>query len=1830
MFKILAILAATSLCAITEPRYLDLTPEKPSIELIADYSLHENDNLYELRLAPIDMVKDQKLFLIIESENPDFNLSVLNGDKSHKQKDAVVMDIPTFTGNIGLVMSETYFNSQLDFFRTTGRLRFMIVNKAMQGKMDYKIKIQIGDKATLEMDRIYTTRVDYMLNDFSIDLIYDGIRHPDLQKLRFQLTSVKQKQDYSMSASLTHGSSTFMLNPIFKKMVGGVLSGSNLPICKDAQCVYTLSIHVEKVKTLNIESYLISDIERLSINHYEDYYDRVYSGNVTTTYLLPYESSMADMDISISLIPVTGTSGLYANAQSLPTALTKYNWIEMGQLAKRITIKWEELKDMKANGSDIYISVNCDKPGEYLLKIDAHEAGYRGRLTSGVIEAGFVKYQELSNYLYTFEVFESQDITFDVKMAVFTGEANLYLKQCSAFADCKLTEDNIKDTSVTAVENNHNTKTIKKSFRCQHRPKAASTLCEFIVAIKGIENHGTHYDVSVQESKFHRLIMPGHPLNINLNPEEASYLKFSYPKSKAGTSLYLSVEPIWGDFSLYISKKVEYPTADNASHVEDFHTAKTGLYNSSKMISITKDLIDDFSIQGLYYISIAAKTSCSLNLKFFDKSESELMLHTLTAGSQVRGEIGKSTEIVYYTIKLSLNEEQASTVTINLTPLKGSYIMFANRNGKLPTADNPDLTSDSNHLELSYREYDQSKDEYIIGVQLTSKFVSEDERYQFLISFTYSNKPLMMNPGIISAHTVRESNYFLIEVTKEMTNLLVVKGITDGYNINLCGKFASSERIEHPDECEYSAVEKKVSLYVNNNDIKAACTKRWEGGKCFLQLTVKGNTSQKFTLGYTFNEHPFQLVKDLIVNGPIVTKSDFSINYVYHAEPSQPVGIYFNSKGRNLNIFTKIVKSEDFDDKTDVDFPNPASYDQDHLLKTGYITNIYYDASVVGMYGSSPEILISVRMNGGSDGNEPVDPNHAFILQSSLEGKEILRTETHTELVEEEEWNYYTFYNNGNSGSLRLYISTNVATKLEVGLSRNKQSRPPFTNKPLISQVGIGSVILDVTVDDLKKDSNTKSQGLKGYFTLSVKSSSTCNVNIFWNNKEDLNYLELTPNQPSTMFLDKGKKLYFSTFVKDTESKSEKNRGNVAIYIKSSVRADIFVIKSLTGSLDAPSASNYTWKSTISHAGGISVLKIPASDPNYCIECTYIGFVDTLQNGQITLLVDVEHENMPIALSPGINFPFQLSAKSQKLFRLYNPDSSIMGMTISMLSGYVDIYISSTADVSTTSYKEKFSLENNTASNKSLVISPSKYDITTAHEYFVLVVNARIDPSSFMLSVSKNSDRTPIEVGISKFVTLAPQESTDFFYTPNKEENVFEVKLEIKQVVDDKYIDDVLRDLIKYIDVYTLSSTGEKHLLKSKSSSVYNNIIRIQFDITSNTQATFLLHLYNPVDSSVSLTVEMTHAGYKLMSLNNYTVDHIEGKDSLIYEAYSIPEKFLFVDLRICLGDVKISFYQSDYENINKDQPVEYKTIKDANSFIHYIKLDSRKAFLKLENYDSDLSVYELNLFNEHDLDTDPYSEIVQGDGGKITVETDNNIVRFKPVRLNAKYREGFQHMIEYTVSLATSFKAMRFVKNCGRHLFTKAFDESDVLSYTKTVIFDNEKEYKDLSKTIEINIPGLTGGVKYFGVVVAKVHLLPLEPGYLSPLRRTKVYYDEFVIMTSRLSLPINLLLGILTSTGFLICLFWIVKSYLFGEISKYTGMEKLADFEDLDGGVFGPNLISILEQEYISDRTTSVPSVKKTSFDLDQPPADEHEDDDKHDDIELTDNSDNTRPLA
>lgn len=106
------------------------------------------------------------------------------------------------------------------------------------------------------------------------------------------------------------------------------------------------------------------------------------------------------------------------------------------------------------------------------------------------------------------------------------------------------------------ISNKNSQKQIQHKFTCEHKSSYQSTICNFVIAVHGKENHGTHYDIAIHRKDLHRLLTPGHTFTQDMNPNEKIFLKFSNPKMN---NLYLNIESIWGNFNFYMDKRNEFP-----------------------------------------------------------------------------------------------------------------------------------------------------------------------------------------------------------------------------------------------------------------------------------------------------------------------------------------------------------------------------------------------------------------------------------------------------------------------------------------------------------------------------------------------------------------------------------------------------------------------------------------------------------------------------------------------------------------------------------------------------------------------------------------------------------------------------------------------------------------------------------------------------------------------------------------------------------------------------------------------------------------------------------------------------------------------------------------------------------------------------------------------------------------------------------------------------------------------------------------------------------------------------------------------------------------------
>ena len=1808
------------------PEKLKLSSSLLHTETTKNFTSQNNSNTFLIKLEDSKIIKKKKFFIIFESENPGFTISFYNSSIANtKNNSSIILDIKTYSGNIVLAMSDTYFNTKFLFFKNSNELLFKINNYSGIGSNDYKIKVLIADRLKLNIDKIYTTRIDYMINNLGIDYEYNSENYDfdEIKKIRFQLTAVMFKEKYSMSANLKDfNGNNYKMNNIFQNIVGGILEDSTIPICKKKNCLYEMDVFLINLKVVNIETFFIKKIEDLSIMHYDDYYDRVYKKNKVQNYRLKYHKQMENLDISISLIPVNGNTNLYINPKTKKKDIDFYYYKQKGNLSKRITIKNEDLIAMKAEKSDLYIAVSSEKAGEYMLRIDAHDKGYRGRLSSGILEAGFVKFNEIANYIYIFDVYRTQEISFDVKLNVISGNANLFLKKCESLIGCKVDkiEDLAKssDNLVFKKDNDHVLKEINHKFECQAVKKHKLSHCRFLIVVVGKEDIGTHYEISLQENRFHRLITPGHLMNLSLLPMEKKYIKFSFPSVHNDNSeLYLSIENIWGSFSIYIDKEDQFPGPEAYRLKFDFHSQKAGLFNSLKEIKIDPRDFSEDSLQGKYFITIEALTSSSLNLKFYEKNQNKLTIHSLTAGVQQKAKILNNKEIIYYTIKVSLGEKKANSVIIDLNPLKGRFIIFASRAGYLPLKTKNDIISNNHRLELFYKDYDKEDQEYIIGVQS-----AENDDFggasQFSIFLSYSDKFVKLNPGVLSSHTIHEKekqNFFLIEILNDMDNLLLVKSIVDGYNLKLCAKFGDESNEIINSKCDGDLDDQKVGLFYEKEEINTFCKQQVKNGdKCYMQILVRGFPNQKFSIGFTYNDLPFEIVKETIINGPIVQKVGYKINFIYHAEIGKPINFYFNSKGHKVRILSKLVNANDFDTKLSLTFPNAADYDESNMMHQGHIYDIFYDASTVQAIGENPEVLLTIipEKNEKKENNEKKEDENkifkkqgTFILQTSLNTQEISRTHVHSKYLLEQNYEYFNFYNNGLSDKITIYINSNDASFLEAIISKNRFSRPPYDCKPIKKANGVNSIILEITKDDLKSI-NDENGEIKGYFTIGVKSNISTTVHIYWNNKDNLDYIELTPFIPIVTNIKKDKNMYFSFYVDSEDLKKEK----IILHLKSDKKTDFYIISSKKDFLEIPDDKNYNYKKIIPENGGVTNIEINPKDKNYCTDCTYIIFVKTEEDSQISILVNIEHQDNFLTIKPG--FPIydsldEYKENKQRKYRFLNTKKERVFFSISMLSGYVNIYFNDNKDISTTVYKNQYFLEHDLDVHKYIEIDKKTYGLDFNKDLYFLIENPKNDKASYMINIYQHGSLVPIEKGITKYFGLGHKDEINFFFEKKDNEKDFEIILKLRKIINKGQVENVLAGFKKIVKVFLLTDEKNNVEIEIKNKYLNDNVLYIEFELTQNSNQKFKINIKNDFKTILGLSLDLLINNYKLLHINEPMIDYITNEnEKKIYEFTTVKDKFIYVKLESCLGKETLEFSTSynsiknpenskNGSNSENSTKIGFETIKDIDNNLHYLKTPGSQTFLSIKNT-GNKNIYKIVVYNQGSMEDNPYNEFEGGNSGLVDVFTDSNSLKFKGIEIKKIGTKNFIHKIVYKIYLSEDLKVMKFLKNCGTHRIEKGFKNPQYFYYEKVVILENDDIKANLDQ-IEILLTNLESNKKYYGIVIADINLLPKKYS-VEPVRFSKIYYDEFIFKNSRIYyFNMNYILIIILCLGFFFAIVNIINIYVFGGVKNLNGFKGILDFRGLKKDCLEDDVRGILEYK-LDDYRRDVGGEK---FDLD-----------------------------
>lgn len=302
------------------------------------------------------------------------------------------------------------------------------------------------------------------------------------------------------------------------------------------------------------------------------------------------------------------------------------------------------------------------------------------------------------------------------------------------------------------------------------------------------------------------------------------------------------------------------------------------------------------------------------------------------------------------------------------------------------------------------------------------------------------------------------------------------------------------------------------------------------------------------------------------------------------------------------------------------------------------------------------------------------------------------------------------------------------------------------------------------------------------------------------------------------------------------------------------------------------------------------------------------------------------------------------------MYSVYNPDVEILDLSVAVHHGHIRGYIGLDASVSATNFVEKFELDESVHLSKFIIIDPKKFKVDVPHDYFIRIENDDHEPALFTLHLDKNSFKAPLTPGITKHLILAPKESAEYFYLPKNGEDLFEARIELRQVFDPAQRREALQQMSLLLNVYRKSLDGATTPFKHAEASVYGNKLYINFAIPADMKDPFIIHIFNPLSCGISLAVDLLNGNHKLLNLNERHVDIVRKGEEGVLQALTHEGHNFFAEMRLCSGGLNVTFFENNLDDIVTGKELQHESITSRNKLSYNLKVNSTRIFMRLEN----------------------------------------------------------------------------------------------------------------------------------------------------------------------------------------------------------------------------------------------------------------------------------------
>lgn len=356
--------------------------------------------------------------------------------------------------------------------------------------------------------------------------------------------------------------------------------------------------------------------------------------NDQVTYVLENKDYFADMNWKFTLIPLKGNPDMAINFGSKPNSISEYRWKTNEENTEEIFITSEELKSLKLENKNVFVTIYSSEPSQYVFRPRARSSS-NTHLRPNRPVSGEAKSGEIVNYVYEVVTTHPETISLFADLTAKSGNPDLYIKDCAnatAQDQCVITQSDIdawnntdnepykfavKSTSLKGDDSIYlrfNCKPnmdIYKNFTFQGDEKDLFTTsnCAFAVAVVG-KPSSTHqtskYTLQLKGSKSHEIGELNQPLPIQKGPQNLMYIKYEVgdinPKHN-----YLNLKFIItsGDFDVFHSRLTPYPDESNSD--KSYRVTTTVGQKKSEFTHYVTIKGDPRLLKGVHYFTLSVR-----------------------------------------------------------------------------------------------------------------------------------------------------------------------------------------------------------------------------------------------------------------------------------------------------------------------------------------------------------------------------------------------------------------------------------------------------------------------------------------------------------------------------------------------------------------------------------------------------------------------------------------------------------------------------------------------------------------------------------------------------------------------------------------------------------------------------------------------------------------------------------------------------------------------------------------------------------------------------------------------------------------------------------------------------------------------------------------------------------------------------------------------------------------------------------------------------------------------------------------------------------------------